>query len=302
VGFAEDGRQGRGAAFHDGGYAVGTLLEELPAFLQANVVDEVLICLPVKSYYTQISAIIHLCEAQGITVRLSSDFFSLKLARSRAERFGSDTVVTIYTGAMTGFSVLVKRCIDVCVASLVLLGCAPIFLAVAFLIKVTSRGPVFFVQERVGLNKRRFKMYKFRTMVPGAEKLLQEIEHLNEVSGPVFKVKDDPRVTTIGRFLRRTSLDELPQILNVLKGDMSLVGPRPLPIRDYEGFDQDGHRRRFSVRPGMTCTWQVNGRSNIPFEQWMQLDLEYIDQWTLWLDLKILFKTLPAVFKKVGAT
>jgi lipopolysaccharide/colanic/teichoic acid biosynthesis glycosyltransferase len=138
-------------------------------------------------------------------------------------------------------------------------------------------------------------------MVPNAEKLMAELEAKNEVSGPVFKIKDDPRITGIGRILRRTSIDELPQLLNILKGEMSLVGPRPLPKRDYEGFSEDWQRRRFSVRPGITCLWQVNGRSSIPFEQWMRLDLQYMDEWSLWLDLKILARTIPAVLRGSGA-
>jgi lipopolysaccharide/colanic/teichoic acid biosynthesis glycosyltransferase len=137
-------------------------------------------------------------------------------------------------------------------------------------------------------------------MVPDAEGQLREVEHLNEVSGPVFKIKNDPRLTRFGKFLRKTSIDELPQLFNVLKGEMSLVGPRPLPVRDYEGFEQDWQRRRCSVRPGITCLWQVNGRSSIPFEKWMELDMEYIDQWSLWMDFKILAKTIPAVLKGTG--
>jgi lipopolysaccharide/colanic/teichoic acid biosynthesis glycosyltransferase len=182
--------------------------------------------------------------------------------------------------------------------SLVLL---PVFLLTAVLIKLTSPGPVFFVQKRLGLNKRHFGIYKFRTMVVDAEKRMKEIEHLNEVTGPVFKIKNDPRITPIGRFLRKTSIDELPQLFNVLKGDMSLVGPRPLPLRDYEGFNEDWQRRRFSVRPGVTCLWQIGGRSSISFEEWMQLDLQYIDKWSLLLDFKILLKTIPAVLKGSGA-
>ena len=138
-------------------------------------------------------------------------------------------------------------------------------------------------------------------MVPNAEKMLVQLEGLNEVSGPVFKIMNDPRVTPIGKFLRRTSIDELPQLLNVLKGEMSLVGPRPLPVRDYEGFNEDWQRRRFSVRPGITCLWQVNGRSGVSFDKWMELDIQYLDKWSLWLDLKILAKTIPAVLKGSGA-
>ena len=174
----------------------------------------------------------------------------------------------------------------------------------AILIKLTSAGPVFFVQKRIGLNKRVFHIYKFRTMVADAERKLAQIEHLNEVSGPVFKIKRDPRITAIGAFLRKTSIDELPQLFNVLKGDMSLVGPRPLQLRDYELLTHSGpdwQRCRFSVRPGITCLWQVNGRSAIPFEQWMELDQQYVHKWSLWLDMQILAKTIPAVLKGSGA-
>ena len=160
---------------------------------------------------------------------------------------------------------------------------------------------MFFAQDRVGLNKRRFRMYKFRTMVGDAEKKQSELESLNEADGPVFKIKNDPRITRLGKFLRKASIDELPQLLNVLMGDMSLVGPRPLPIRDYQGFDQDWLRRRFSVRPGITCLWQINGRSSVSFQEWMELDLHYIDHWSFWLDVKLIAKTIPAVLKGVGA-
>lgn len=151
------------------------------------------------------------------------------------------------------------------------------------------------------MNRRRFRIYKFRTMVPDAERLMPSLVSMNEASGPVFKIRDDPRITPIGRLLRRSSIDELPQLFNVLKGEMSLVGPRPLPVRDYQGFNEDWQRRRFSVKPGITCLWQVNGRSAISFEQWMLLDLQYMDEWSLWLDIKILARTVPAVMRGSGA-
>jgi exopolysaccharide biosynthesis polyprenyl glycosylphosphotransferase len=210
-------------------------------------------------------------------------------------------LVSNYTGAMGGWQVEVKRLLDILISGIALLIFLPFFLITAIAIKLTSSGPVFFVQERIGLNKRRFRVYKFRTMVPDAEKKQAELEFLNEVSGPIFKIKKDPRVTSVGRILRKLSIDEVPQLFNVLKGDMSLVGPRPLPIKDYNGFSEDWHRRRFSVRPGITCLWQVNGRSSLPFERWMEMDMEYIDKWSLWLDLKILAKTFPSVLRGSGA-
>ena len=194
-----------------------------------------------------------------------------------------------------------KRMLDIVGSSLLLIGSAPLLIVVAVLIKLDSSGPVFFTQERVGLNKRRFRMRKFRTMVGGAEKKQAELESLNEADGPVFKIRNDPRITRLGRFLRKASIDEIPQLLNVLTGDMSLVGPRPLPIRDYQGFDEDWLRRRFSVPPGITCLWQVHGRSSISFQEWMKLDMSYIDNWSFWLDLEILAKTIPAVLKGSGA-
>jgi len=261
----------------------------------------VTIALPIKSFYTEASHIVAQCEEQGIITRFPTEIFTPTLAQVRPEEFEDGSVVTFFTGRMHGWSVEIKRAMDFCLSLLLLILLAPVFLITTILIKVTSAGPVLFVQERVGLNKRRFRLYKFRTMIADAEQKLSEVEHLNEVSGPVFKIKDDPRITAIGKFLRRTSIDELPQLFNVLKGDMSLVGPRPLPVRDYEGFDQDWQRRRFSVRPGITCLWQVNGRSDLPFEKWMQLDMQYIDEWSLWLDLKILVQTVPAVLKRSGA-
>ena len=218
------------------------------------------------------------------------------------EQFESALTISHDIGAMNGHSMLLKRLLDIILSLIGLIILLPLLLTTALAIKVTSPGPILFRQERVGLNKRRFRLYKFRTMIADAEKRMSELEHLNEVSGPVFKIKKDPRITPIGMILRKSSIDEMPQLANVLKGDMSLVGPRPLPLRDYDGFNQDWHRRRFSVRPGITGLWQVNGRSNTSFEQWMKFDIQYIDHWTLWLDLKILFRTIPAVLKASGAS
>jgi lipopolysaccharide/colanic/teichoic acid biosynthesis glycosyltransferase len=177
----------------------------------------------------------------------------------------------------------------------------PVFAIVAILIRLDSKGPIFFCQKRFGLNKRQFWLYKFRTMTVDAEERLKEIEHLNEKDGAVFKIKKDPRITRLGAFLRMSSIDELPQLLNVVIGHMSLVGPRPLSLRDGSRLEETWQKRRFSVRPGMTCLWQISGRSNLSFEQWMKLDLEYIDAWSLQLDFEILAKTIPAVMTARGA-
>jgi len=194
-----------------------------------------------------------------------------------------------------------KRLLDAVGSLALIIVLAPVLAMVALAIKLTSDGSVFFLQERMGYNKRKFLIYKFRTMIPDAEKMMAELEGLNEVSGPAFKISRDPRITRIGRFLRRTCIDELPQLINVLNGDMGLVGPRPLPVRDYHGFSEDWQRRRFSVKPGMTCLWQIAGRETISFEEWMKLDLKYLDEWSLWLDLKILVRTIPAVVRGSGA-
>jgi exopolysaccharide biosynthesis polyprenyl glycosylphosphotransferase len=273
-------------------------LEEL---LRSNVVDEVVIALPVRTLFVQAQRVIATCELQGIKVRVFSDLFDIRFANPRVDDILGGLVIGHYSGLNEGWRTDAKRMFDLATASALLLFLLPLLLLIAALIKLTGPGPVFFTQNRVGMGKRRFKMYKFRTMIVGAEQQMNQLEHLNEASGPVFKLKNDPRITPLGRILRKSSLDELPQLINVLKGEMSLVGPRPLPVRDYEGFNQDWQRRRFSVRPGLTCLWQITGRSSIPFDTWMQLDLQYIDHWSFWLDLQILIRTIPAVLKGFGA-
>jgi exopolysaccharide biosynthesis polyprenyl glycosylphosphotransferase len=276
-------------------------LDEFGHYLREEVVDEVVIALPVSSYYAQFTQILRACEEQGILVHMLPGFFEVKYARLTLEVLEDQPVITLRTGAMEGWPLVVKRMLDLTVALLLLVLLMPLFIIVALLIKLTSPGPILFVQERVGLNKRPFRFLKFRTMVQEAESQQRALEELNEVSGPVFKIRHDPRITPFGAVLRRTSVDELPQLINVLLGDMSLVGPRPLPVRDYQGFDADWHRRRFSVRPGMTCLWQVEGRNSVPFDRWMELDMQYIDNWSLWLDFKLLASTLPAVVTGRGA-
>lgn len=196
---------------------------------------------------------------------------------------------------------LIKRQIDIWGALLAILVLSPICFITAILIRSTSSGPAVFKQSRIGRGQKPFIMYKFRTMCVDPNSAWRTAQEAEAERGLLLKAMRDPRVTRVGGILRATSLDELPQLFNVLKGDMSLVGPRPLPVRDYNGFDQDWHRRRLSVRPGITCLWQINGRSSIPFEKWMELDMEYIDHWSLWLDFKILTKTIPAVLNGSGA-
>ncbi len=300
IGFIDNQWEGIDKFNGNGAKILGSLAD-IPKLLKNQVIDEAVISLPVKSHYDEIRVIIKLCEEQGIIVRFLSDIFNLEIAKSQVDHLEDIPILTMHTAPISQWPLLVKRFIDIAVSSILLMLLSPLFLLVTILIKLDSKGTVFFIQERMGFNKRRFKVLKFRTMVVNAEKLIKRIEKLNEVSGPVFKIKNDPRLTRLGKWLRKTSIDELPQLINVLAGDMSLVGPRPLPVRDYRGFDQNWYRRRFSVRPGITCTWQVNGRSDIAFEKWMKLDMEYIDNWSMWLDLQILAKTIPAVIRGSGA-
>src|SRR6202140_3351210 len=280
---------------------LGTV-EELPGILANEVIDEVAIALPIKSQYTQIEAAVMLLEEQGITTHLLSDLFPQKLARSQPLDFDGVPIISLHSAPLFSWHTEAKRIFDFVGATLLLLFSVPVLLLVAIAIKLESRGPVLFVQERVGLNKRRFRMLKFRTIQRDAEARMKDIEHLNEKTCPIFKIRNDPRVTSVGRWLRRTSIDELPQLVNVLLGDMSIVGPRPLSVRDATRMELAWQKRRFSVKPGLTCLWQVSGRSNLSFDQWMQLDLQYIDTWSLKLDARILLRTIPAILMARGAS
>jgi len=274
--------------------------EDLEAVLMRYAVDEVLIALPVKSCYATIQSAIHICEKVGVQIRHPADVF--RYARARTLPGGDRFTIHAMTLPPDDARMRVKRVMDVVGAGVLLVLFSPLLLAAALAIKLTTAGPVIFAQTRFGLNRRQFRMFKFRTMVPEAESLQPALESLNEAVGPVFKIRDDPRLTPVGRVLRRTSIDELPQLVNVLRGDMSLVGPRPLPLRDVHRFAEAALMRRFSVRPGLTCLWQISGRSNLGFDEWIRLDLKYIDEWSLWLDLRILVQTVPAVLRGEGAT
>ena len=275
---------------------LGTLAE-LESVLMSRVVDEVLIALPIKSCYERIQEAIHTCERLGVQSTYLADIFEPSLGRVGYESPAFRTVKVV----QDDFHLVLKRVIDLVGAAFGLVVLAPLFLVIAALIKLNGPGPVLFTQPRYGFNKRLFNMIKFRTMVPDAEARQADLEEMNEAQGPVFKIAHDPRVTPLGRFLRASSLDELPQLWNVLKGEMSLVGPRPLPVRDVGHFSAGWLMRRFSMPPGLTCLWQISGRSEIGFERWVQLDLEYIDHWSLRLDGLILLKTIPAVLWGKGA-
>jgi exopolysaccharide biosynthesis polyprenyl glycosylphosphotransferase len=275
-------------------------LNDLPVLLRQRAIDEVVVTLPIASFYHETAGIVSLCETHGIRVNMIGQLFQSQLRRPLLA--GQTTPLwAIHDPAWSEVSSFAKRLFDVALSATLLFICLPVFVGIALAILLTSDGPVFFRQTRLGLGKRHFEILKFRTMVADASEMIHQLEHLNETEGPTFKLKNDPRVTRVGSFLRKNSLDELPQLINVLIGDMSMVGPRPLPLRDYAGFSDDRHRRRFSVKPGITCLWQVMGRSNIRFDQWMALDSQYIDQRTFWLDMKILLQTLPAVLRGSGA-
>jgi len=300
LGFVDDDWNGM-REFEESGFWLACDLECLPEFLRKNVVDEIAIYLPLRSFYERAAEIAQLAKIHGMLVRLDTDIFDLKSARHSADATDGVPHVVAGSNVLDGWQLLIKRMFDIVGSLILLLLLSPLLVVVAILIKLTSPGTVFFSQKRVGLNKRQFTMHKFRTMVPAAESIQEKLAHLNEMSGPVFKIKNDPRITALGRILRKTSIDELPQLFNVLKGDMSLVGPRAMSVRDYQFFSEDWQRRRFSVPPGITCLWQVYGRNTIPFEEWMVLDMQYIDRWSFWLDLKILALTIPAVFRGLGA-
>jgi exopolysaccharide biosynthesis polyprenyl glycosylphosphotransferase len=303
LGFADEDWHGS-EEFTKQGHSLVSDLDGLPSYLRRNIVDEVVLALPIRSFHTYASKIAAACEQQGIVVRFMPNIFDLKDARQRADEFDGDPLISHETTITDFWGLAIKRGIDIVVSLTAIIFTLPILMVAAVLVKLTSPGPIFFVQKRLGLNKRMFNIYKFRTMGIDAEARLKDLEHQNEANGPVFKIKKDPRITLVGGFLRKTSIDELPQLFNVLKGEMSLVGPRPLQVRDYELFEThcgDWQRKRFSVRPGITCLWQIMGRSSTTFEKWMELDLQYIRTWSLWLDLEILAKTVPAVLRGSGA-
>jgi lipopolysaccharide/colanic/teichoic acid biosynthesis glycosyltransferase len=290
-----------GAARTVGGLPVVGHVADVPRIVQEQAVDDVVFAVG-RRELDGLEELFLVLHEQGIRSFFALDFFPHARARVEMSEIEGVPLLTFATAPTNPLLLAGKRALDVALSALILLLSMPIILGVAVAIRVSSGGGgVLFRQTRCGLNGRRFTLYKFRTMVEGAEDRLQELQHLNEMDGPVFKSRRDPRVTRLGRLLRKFSLDELPQLWNVLRGDMSLVGPRP-PIPEEVARYERWQRRRLSMKPGLTCLWQVNGRNELDFRSWIELDLQYIDSWSLGLDLRILLKTIPVVLTGRGAS
>ena len=276
-------------------------LGDLVAAMRQHAVSRVIFA-AAHSHLLTVQEAIGACETEGVEAWLAADFIKTSIARADFDTFGERPMLVFRTTPDVSWSLVAKRVLDLAGALVGLLLTAPV-LAIAWVaIRLTTPGPVIFRQLRGGKHGKPFTMYKFRTMHTDAEMRQAELQAMNQMSGPVFKVERDPRVTPVGRLLRKWSVDELPQLLNVLRGEMSLVGPRPLPLYEVERFEHAAQRRRLSVPPGLTCLWQISGRNEITdFRDWVRLDLLYIDNWSLWLDVKILLKTIPAVLLGSGA-
>jgi len=267
---------------------------DLAKVLESRVVDEVILAAD-RAKLKELEQCASVCEEYGVTTRILFNVFPRKIAKARVEDWGGLPLLSLETTPTNLVELGIKRIFDVTVSLLVLTVFSPLMFLFALLIKLTSKGPVFFKQVRVGLNRRQFSMYKFRSMYNGSDSKRESLSHMNAADGPAFKVERDPRITPVGRWMRRFDLDELPQFINVLKGEMSIVGPRP-PLPDEVAKYEPWHMRRLSVRPGITCTWQVSPeRNKIAFHEWIAMDLDYIDNWSLWLDLKLIGKTIPVV-------
>ncbi len=275
-------------------------VNEISSVLRDNVVEDVIVAVP-RSMLGNLQTIIDACQEEGVRLRFMADIFDFDAARIRLTQVNNIPLLSFESVAREEGELLAKRLFDLAVSLAAMPILFPFMLVIAIAIRVDSKGPVLFTQDRIGLHKRPFKMYKFRSMILDAEERMKDVEHLNEADGPNFKIENDPRITPLGRFLRKTSIDEIPQLFNVVLGDMSLVGPRPMSKRDVDLFDKGIQRRRFSIRPGITCLWQVSGRSDLSFDDWLKLDLQYIDERSFLLDLKILIKTIPSIIRGTGA-
>jgi len=275
--------------------------QKLVAELHKHSVFGVILCAK-HIHFEQVEYVLRACELEGIEVWLVADFFSTQISRTSLDELVGRPLLVFRTTPEASWRVVIKHVVDRVGSLLLLILGSPLFLIIALLIKRTSPGPILFRQQRSGINGRPFTIFKFRTMITNAEQFKHELAAMNEMTGPVFKVTNDPRITPLGRILRKYSLDELPQLFNVFRGEMSLVGPRPLPVDEVKRFENLSHRRRLSVKPGLTCIWQIRGRNQInDFHEWVRLDLEYIDNWSLWMDFKILLMTIPVVLRGTGA-
>ncbi|HPW18882.1 MAG TPA: sugar transferase [Candidatus Aminicenantes bacterium] len=295
---AIDDEPGRGVVRVGRLDVLGTL-KDIPEIFHRDAVDEVVFLVP-RSRLNALQGAIDDCETEGVVVTIAVDLFDTKLAKASVTELEGLPLLHFRTTHAKEWELLVKRLFDFVASGIGILVLSPLFLVMAILIKTTSKGPVFFKQNRLGLAGRRFTLYKFRTMRLGAHDILSDVSDLESMSTPEFREKKTKWITPVGRFMRKFSIDELPQLINVLIGHMSIVGPRPTVPDEVDKY-KDWQRRRFSMKPGITCLWQVNGRNNIAFEEWMKLDLEYLDNWSLWLDAKILLKTVPVVMFGIGA-
>ncbi len=297
VGFLQ--KPGEGVSSENVPAPVLGYFDDIVEISRSTVIDDVIFH-PETHELAGLEASLQVCERLGIRTHLIADFFNLPVARINFGYLEEIPLITFSTVPAREWPLFAKQIMDYIGALAAIVIFSPVMAAIAVLIRLDSRGPVLFHQTRVGLNGRRFQLLKFRSMVKDAETMRREVDDLNEMDGPVFKAANDPRITRVGKWLRKTSLDELPQLFNVLSGHLSLVGPRP-PIPEEVIEYQPWQRRRLSMKPGITCIWQVSGRSDVNFEEWMRMDLKYIDTWSLGLDIKILLKTIPAVLMGKGA-
>lgn len=273
--------------------------EQLPDLLERYSIDEVFFAIP-SHLIKNLNSLVYSCEEVGVRANIVWDLYKPAYAKTVVRDFLDVPILTITATPFQAGQLMIKRAMDLSISLAGLIVLSPLYFFLALLVILSSKGPVIFAQERSGLNGRRFQMYKFRTMIKDAEDRMEEVQHLNEMNGPVFKSKVDPRITGVGRVLRNTSLDELPQLFNVLKGEMSLVGPRP-PIPSEVIHYERWQRRRLSMKPGITCFWQIKGRNEVDFDDWMKLDLHYIDNWSIKLDIIVLLNTIPVLFSRRGA-
>jgi len=295
---AIDDEPGRGIRKVDSVPIIGSL-GDIPEILHNEPIDEIVFVVP-RSRLSHVETALHDCETEGVATTITVDLFDMQIATSAVSEIDGVPLLRFQTTKINERQLLIKRFLDIVISGLIIVLLGPLLVFLALLIKLTSPGPVFFKQQRLGLHGRKFTLYKFRTMRQGAHDVLSKVNDVAEMDTPEFRAKKTEWITPLGRVMRKFSLDELPQFFNVFIGRMSLIGPRPTVPDEVEKY-KTWQRRRFSMKPGITCLWQVNGRNNIGFEDWMKLDLEYLDNWSLWLDCKIMVKTIPVVLFGIGA-